>query len=70
MGVSDSRTTSMQRAKSVDEYIENHPQWATALKKLRRILTATELEETVKWGGPCYTTGGKNVVGLARSRNT
>ena len=55
----------MQRTKSVDEYIENQPQWTAALKKLRKILTATELEETVKWGGPCYTIGGKNVVGLA-----
>ncbi len=54
----------MHRAKSVEEYIKNHPQWDTALKKLRKILTSTELEETVKWGGPCYTVGGKNVVGL------
>ncbi len=54
----------MKRAKSVDDYIESHPEWATALKKLRKILTATELEETVKWGGPCYTIGGKNVVGI------
>jgi uncharacterized protein YdeI (YjbR/CyaY-like superfamily) len=54
----------MKRAKSVDEYIENHPEWAEALVKLRKILTSTELEETVKWGGPCYTVGGKNVVGI------
>ena len=54
----------MHRAKSVEEYIENHPQWTTALKKLRKILTATKLEENVKWGGPCYTFDGKNVVGL------
>ena len=54
----------MRRARSVNEYIESHPQWATALNKLRKILTNTELEEAVKWGGPCYTVGGKNVVGL------
>ena len=54
----------MLRAKSVDAYIERNPQWAAALKKLRKILNATELEETVKWGGPCYTYEGKNVVGL------
>ena len=55
----------MQRAKSVDQYIQSHPQWATALRRLRKLLTGTELEETVKWGGPCYTIDGKNVVGLA-----
>ena len=55
----------MQRAKSVDEYIKSHPGWSTALKKMRKILTSTELEETVKWGGPCYTVGGKDVVGLS-----
>ena len=54
----------MHRAKSVEEYIKNHPQWDTALKKLRKILTSTELEENVKWGGPCYTFDGKNVVGV------
>ena len=31
---------------------------------LRDILLETELEETVKWGAPCYTLKGKNVVGL------
>ncbi len=55
----------MHRAESVDEYIEEHPEWAKALAKLRKILNATELEETVKWGGPCYTIDGKNVVGIA-----
>ena len=54
----------MHRAKSVDEYIKSHPERATALKKLRKILKSTELKETVKWGGPCYTVDGKNVVGL------
>lgn len=59
----------MKRATSVDDYIARHPQWRVALEKLRRILTATELVETVKWGGPCYTIDGKNVVGLAAFTN-
>ena len=50
----------MQRAKSVDEYIKSHPEWTAALKKMRKILKSTELEETVKWGGPCYSVGGLN----------
>ncbi len=54
----------MARCKSVGEYLEGHPQWAAALTTLRDILNATELAETVKWGAPCYTLGGKNVVGI------
>ena len=54
----------MKRSKSVDEYIASAPSWRTELRQLRKILRATELDETVKWGGPCYTLDGKNVVGL------
>ena len=31
---------------------------------LREIIRSTELIETLKWGGPVYTLGGKNVVGI------
>jgi len=55
----------MQRSKSVDDYIKKHPEWKDALMKLRKVLVATELEETIKWGAPCYAIDGKNVVGLA-----
>lgn len=54
----------MQRAKSVDDYIKNVPHWGAEVARLRQILASTPLEETVKWGGPCYTWKGKNVVGL------
>ncbi len=36
--------------------------WAEGLVSLRRLLQATELVEEMKWGSPCYTLGGKNVV--------
>ncbi len=55
----------MKRAKSVDEYIADAGIWKSELKRLREILQSTELEEDVKWGGPCYTYNGKNVVGIA-----
>ena len=54
----------MQRHKTVDDYIENAAQWQDELKRLREILQSTELTEEVKWGGPCYTYDGKNVVGI------
>ena len=34
------------------------------MRQLREILRSTELKEEVKWGGPCYTHAGKNVVGI------
>lgn len=54
----------MKRAKSVDEYIADATNWQTELKRLREILLSTDLEEDVKWGAPCYTVGGQNVVGI------
>lgn len=55
----------MKRASSVDEYITDAVAWQGELIRLREILLSTELEEDLKWGGPCYTHGGKNVVGMA-----
>ena len=55
----------MKRARSVDEYINDAGIWKGELKRLRSILQSTELDEEVKWGGPCYTYNGKNVVGMA-----
>jgi len=54
----------MNKTTSVDEYIDNAARWRDGLRELRRLLLASGLEETVKWGAPCYTRGGKNVVGL------
>jgi len=55
----------MKRAKSVDEYIKTSDNWRAELKQLREILKGTELTEEVKWGAPCYTYEGKNVIGVA-----
>jgi len=55
----------MQSHASVEAYLASQPQWKAELDKLRKLLLATELEETLKWGAPCYTLDGKNVVGIA-----
>lgn len=39
--------------------------WADELAALRELLGETELKESMKWGSPCYTLGGKNVVSLS-----
>ncbi|MEM1186680.1 MAG: DUF1801 domain-containing protein [Planctomycetota bacterium] len=55
----------MSKPKSVDDYIASADHWGDELASLRAVLLKTELEETIKWGAPCYTLEGKNVVGLA-----
>ena len=38
--------------------------WTDALEALRALVQAAGLQETMKWGSPCYTLEGKNVVSL------
>lgn len=54
----------MKRAKTVEEYIEIHPEWKNELKRLREIANSVFLEETIKWGAPAYMVNGKNVMGI------
>jgi len=54
-------TTSKTNPK-VDAFIANAKRWQEELKKMRTILLDSELTEELKWGGPCYTFQGKNVV--------
>jgi len=46
----------------VDEYIERSERWPAEMAALRRILLACELTEQIKWGKPCYSSGGRNIV--------
>ena len=45
-----------------DAYIAKLDSWRTELAKLREIALACPLAEDFKWGHPCYTLDGKNVV--------
>ena len=49
----------------VTAYLARHPLWRTPLENARAILVSSELEETIKWGGPAYTLDGRVLVGLA-----
>jgi uncharacterized protein YdeI (YjbR/CyaY-like superfamily) len=42
--------------------------WTDALVALRQMLLETELEEEMKWGVPCYTLDGKNVLMMTSFR--
>ncbi|NML21687.1 hypothetical protein HHL16_12420 [Pseudoflavitalea sp. G-6-1-2] len=38
----------------VDDYIDKSEKWQSAFEKLRAILLDCNLNETLKWGTPCY----------------
>lgn len=46
----------------VDRFFEKDTQWKTEFNKLRFIALSTGLTEELKWGHPCYTLNGANVV--------
>ena len=46
----------------VDWYFEKDSQWQAEFQELRNIALASGLDEELKWGHPCYTLRGKNVV--------
>lgn len=43
-------------------------QWAGGLKRVRQICLDAGLEETVKWGHPCYMHAGRNIALLGAFR--
>lgn len=45
-----------------DFFFDKAGQWQKEFEKLRTILLDTGLEEEIKWGCPCYTYHGKNII--------
>jgi len=54
----------MKGHKTVEGYLESHPEYLKELELLRKIILDTGLEETVKWGIPCFVDNKKNVLGI------
>ncbi|WP_407268265.1 YdeI/OmpD-associated family protein [Radiobacillus sp. PE A8.2] len=46
----------------VDSFISKAKTWQEEYEKLRNIVIDCELTEEFKWGKPCYTLDGKNIV--------
>ncbi len=46
----------------VDEFLDKALRWKEEFQKLRSIVLDCGLTEELKWGVPCYTAQGKNVV--------
>lgn len=47
---------------NVDDFIDRAPRWQDEMRELRRILLDCDLSEEIKWGKPCYSGGGGNIV--------
>ncbi|PTX62999.1 uncharacterized protein YdeI (YjbR/CyaY-like superfamily) [Kordia periserrulae] len=55
----------MKKFTSVEQYIQNFPEWEEKLRLLQRImLDNAHVTETLKWNIPVYTVNGKNVLGI------
>ena len=46
----------------VDAYIRRSEKWPDEMIGLRPILLNSGLTESIKWGKPCYSHKGKNIV--------
>lgn len=46
----------------VDEFLNRAGKWQKEFETLRKIILACGLEEEFKWGNPCYTFEGNNIV--------
>src|ERR1700758_2034547 len=46
----------------VDAFLSKAPKWLEEMKKLRMILLGCGLAEELRWGKPCYSFEGTNIV--------
>jgi uncharacterized protein YdeI (YjbR/CyaY-like superfamily) len=46
----------------VDWYFVKNKKWQEEIEALRTIVLSCDLAEELKWGCPCYTSNGKNIV--------
>lgn len=46
----------------VDFYFDKASKWQLVLEQLRKIALDCQLTEELKWGTPCYTFQGKNII--------
>jgi uncharacterized protein YdeI (YjbR/CyaY-like superfamily) len=52
----------MEVFRDVDAYLEASEQWPEEIRALRPLLVAAGLDETIKWGKPCYTHDDANIA--------
>ena len=59
----------MEKANSIEEYLEIHSHFAEALGLLRHILNSTELVETIKWNTPTYYLDHRKILAIGAFKN-
>ena len=59
----------MQDFPDVDAYLDEAGPWRAEIEALRPILLGAGLTEEIKWGKPCYSHDGKNVVILQEMKD-
>lgn len=52
----------MEHFESVDAYLEKSEQWPDEVAALRKVMLGCKLDETIKWGKPCYMRDGSNIA--------
>ncbi len=52
----------MEKNWKIDQYLSTLDKWQEELSTLRAIILDCGLAEALKWGTPCYTYQGKNIV--------
>ncbi|MFC4096907.1 DUF1801 domain-containing protein [Euzebyella saccharophila] len=57
------------KTSGVDQFLEKMTHWKSELTRLRELALECGLEETLKWGQPCYTHKGANVLLLGNFKD-
>ncbi len=52
----------MEHYESVDAYLDASEQWPDEIRALRPLLLDAGLDESIKWGKPCYSLGDANIA--------
>lgn len=53
----------------VDAYLSRSEQWPAEIAALRAVLLDSGLDESVKWGKPCYGSDGENIAIVQEMKN-
>lgn len=59
----------MQHYEDVDAYLREAELWPAEIEALRPILLGSGLSEDIKWGKPCYSHEGRNIVILQEMKH-
>ncbi|MAT07455.1 MAG: hypothetical protein CL424_20715 [Acidimicrobiaceae bacterium] len=53
----------------VDAYLAASEQWPAEVAALREVLLGCDLDESIKWGKPCYSLDGSNIALMQEMKN-